>query len=97
MNSLNDQTVTDLRQMARRGESVASMFKELKDRLAPDASIVTILDYFRSAFCLTLAEAKPIAALSRSERREVEDEERLDELVTPAIAEHRSEWDETEH
>ncbi len=40
-------------------------------------------------FCLSLAEAKPIAALSRTEQREIIDEAMLDELVMPEINKHR--------
>jgi hypothetical protein len=55
--------------------------------------ILTLLSYFRHAFHLTLAEAKPIAALSRNEQRDVEDEPLLDELLSPAILNHRSDWE----
>ncbi len=84
--------VTDLRTMARRGDSVGLMFQELKRRLGAD--IVPILEYMRSAFCLSLAEAKPIAALSRTTDRNVVDDGQLEQLVGPAIAKHRQEWDE---
>ena len=69
------------------------MFKELKNRLGRDASIVTIIDYMRSAFCLTVAEVKPLAALSRNEQRDIVDEALLHDLVMPEIDKHRGEWD----
>jgi hypothetical protein len=69
------------------------MFRELKRRYGMETHIVQILNYFRRAFCLTLADVKPIGALSRNERREVEDEAFLDELLSPAILEHRADWD----
>jgi DNA integrity scanning protein DisA with diadenylate cyclase activity len=92
VSSLDENIIVGLREMARRGESVAMMFKELTARLG-SASIVTILDYMRTAFHLSLTEAKPIGALSRMERREIVDEALLNKLVMPEIEKHRSEWD----
>jgi hypothetical protein len=69
------------------------MVREAKRRLGEETHILTLLKYFRQAFHLTLAEAKPIAALSRNEQREVEDESLLDELLAPAILKHRSDWE----
>jgi hypothetical protein len=84
--------IARLRQMARDGDSVAMMIGELKARLGSNF-IIPILEYMRAAFCLSLQEAKPIAALTRTEHREVMDEALLNELVMPAIEKHRSEWD----
>jgi hypothetical protein len=78
--------------MARQGDSVAMLFRELTARLGSD-SIVSIIEYMRAAFCLSLLEAKPIAALTRTEKREMVDEAILNELVMPAIEKHRREWD----
>jgi hypothetical protein len=69
------------------------MVRELKRSLGTQIHIVNILDYFRHAFCLTLADVKPIAALSRNEQRDVEDKGLLDELLWPAIQQHRPEWE----
>ena len=85
--------LSQLRDMARNGDSVGTMFRALKERLGSDAHIVTIINYFRSAFFLTLSEVKPVGALSRTEQREIEDEKLLQELVMPEINKHRSEWD----
>jgi hypothetical protein len=93
MNELNEDTIHHLRDMARRGDSVSAIFKELKARLNPDTHIITIIEYMRSAFCLSLAEAKPIGALSRNDQREIVDEALLNELVMPEIHKHRGEWD----
>ena len=38
-------------------------------------------------------EAKLIAALSRDEERDVENEPLFDELLSPAILGHRSDWE----
>ena len=73
MQAINNDLTARLRQMARDGQPVAAMFTELKTALGADVSIVTILDHLRSAFCLSLAEVKPVAALSRnSERRQTD-------------------------
>jgi hypothetical protein len=82
-----------LRGMARRGRSPSEMVREVKRHLGTGTHILTLLSYFRHAFHLTLAEAKPIAALSRNERRNVEDEPLLDDLLSPAILNHRSDWE----
>ena len=92
MRELDQNIIARLRSMARQGDSVAMMFRELKTRLGSD-SIVPLLEYTRSAFCLSLAEAKPIAALSRTGQRDIVDESLLNELVMPEIEKHRSEWD----
>jgi hypothetical protein len=91
-NELNPAIISRLRQRARQGDSVPVLFRELKAQLGSN-SILPILEYMRAAFCLNLLEAKPIAALTRTEQREVMDEALLNELVMPAIEKHRSEWD----
>ena len=82
-----------LRGMARQGRSPSEMLRDVKRRLGAETHILTLLSYFRHAFHLTLAEAKPIAALSRNEQREVEDEPLLDDLLSSAILNHRSDWE----
>ena len=69
------------------------MVRELKRRLGMETHILPLLNYFRHAFHLTLAEAKPLAALSRNDHRQVEDEPLFDELLSPAILNHRSDWE----
>ena len=95
MDSINDQFVVELRRQAMQGESVLTMFNYLKSQLEPNNSIVSIINYFRVSFFLSLAEVKPIAALTRTEGREVVDEDRLNELLHPAIAMHRKQWDQS--
>ncbi len=80
-----------LRTMAQEGCPPSAIMKELKRRLGPGPHLLTLLDYFRQAFCLTLPEAKPIASLSRNNLRDIEDEPLFDELLIPAIQAHRSE------
>jgi hypothetical protein len=94
MGEFDQDLIAGLREMARRGESVGAMFGEIKARVGSHpGSILTIMGYMRSAFCLDLIEAKPVAALSRTDKREVTDEALLEELVMPKINKHRSEWD----
>jgi hypothetical protein len=89
--------VTTLRSMARAGQTPTELVGELRRHLGPAAHIVDVLAYFREAFKLSLAEAKPIAGLFRDDLRGVVgDEQLLDELVTPAIQSHRLEWDGSE-
>jgi hypothetical protein len=93
MSEINQDILVQLREMARRGDSVGSMFNWLKELLGPGATIVAIIDHMRSAFFLTITEVKPVAALSRTDRREVVDETLLHELVMPEIDKHRGQWD----
>jgi hypothetical protein len=93
LQQLDQEVIGILRSMARQGRSPSEMIRELKRCLGMETHIVTLLNYFRQTFCLTLADAKPIAALSRNEQREIEDEDLLDNLLLPAILNHRSDWD----
>jgi hypothetical protein len=93
MEQLSQAVMSNLRSMARQGRSPSELVRELKRTLGAETHIVTLLNYFRQAFCLTLADAKPIAALSRNERREIEDEALLDELLLPVILDRRSDWE----
>jgi hypothetical protein len=51
------------------------------------------MDHMRAAFCLNLAEVKPLAALSRTNERDLLDEIHLERVLMPAILYHRGEWD----
>jgi hypothetical protein len=93
MTRVDPNNIRHLREMARRGATAATMFRELKGRLGSGAHILDILDCFRDAFCLTLSEAKPVGALSRSANRDITDEELLNTLVMPHIERHRRDWD----
>src|SRR5262245_15399827 len=91
-NELNPAIISRLRQMARQGDSVGTLFRELKARLGSN-SIAPIIEYMRATFFLSVREVKPLAALTRTEQRDVMDEARLNALVMPEIEKHRSEWD----
>lgn len=90
---LDPATIENLRNMARQGRSASEMVRELRRCLEPEAYIVMVLNYFREAFRLTLADVKPIAAFTRNKQREIENEARLDALLVPAILKHREDWD----
>jgi hypothetical protein len=93
MSELDQDIILQMRDMARRGKPVSTIFKELENRLGHGAHIVTIIEYMRTAFYLSLAEVKPIGALSRNDQREIVDEALLNELVMPEINRHREQWD----
>lgn len=93
LEELDQAVIGTLRGMARQGRSPSEMLREVKRCLGAETHVLTLLSYFRHAFHLTLAETKPIAALSRNEQREVEDEPLLDDLLSPAILNHRSDWE----
>ena len=52
-----------------------------------------ILNGFRIAFALSLAEAKPVAAFTRNADREISDEDEFNNFVMPHINRHRAEGD----
>ena len=93
VDQLDQAIIGNLRCVAQEGRSPSELVHELRRCLGSQTHIVTILNYLRQAFCLTLADVKPIAALSRNEPREIEDENRLNELLLPAIQRHRSDWE----
>lgn len=93
MEQFDQAVLLSFRSMARQGRSPSEMLRTLKRSLGTETHIVTFLNYFRQAFGLTLSDVKPIAALSRNEQREVEDEALLDELLLPVIMKHRTDWE----
>jgi hypothetical protein len=93
MEQLDQALIETLRSMARQSRSPSEMFQVLKLGLGNEAHIVTILKYCRQALGLTLADVKPIAALSRNEPREIEDVALVNALLSPAILKHRADWD----
>ena len=93
MNTVDPNDVRKLREMARRGASVAAMYRQLKGRLGSGAHILYILNCFRDAFSMSLAEAKPLVAFTRTADREIDDEDTLNRLVMLEIEKHRNDWD----
>jgi hypothetical protein len=93
LEQLDQATIGMLRGMARKGRSPSDMFRELKQLLGMEIQILTLISYFRHAFHLTLAEAKPISSLTRNEQRKVDDEHLFDELLSTVILNHRPVWE----
>jgi hypothetical protein len=91
-----DKTLVEaLRAMARDGRMPSEMFVAIKGRFGPSCHILDIIRYFREAFRLTLAEAKPLAGVSdyRGDTgREIVDVPLLDSLLLPAIHGRAPEW-----
>ena len=92
MNVTRPSEIRHLREMARR-ESAATMFRDRRSRLGSSAHILDIVRCLRDAFCLSLAEAKPVFALTRSTDREITDEAEFNRFVTREIEKHRPDWD----
>jgi hypothetical protein len=88
------QTAAALRDLAKQGRTPAELYRELRQLVGPDTHIVCLMKHFRRAFHLSLEEAKPIAAFTRNEGRDIEDEGRLNELMAPVIWGRRTEWDQ---
>jgi hypothetical protein len=53
--------------------------------------MAAILEHLRSTFLISVAQVKPVAALSRNDRREIDNGQSLDQLVQPGILEHQPE------
>jgi hypothetical protein len=88
--------VTQLRAIVQAEQSVARALKALRHKLPADQrNKIGMIDCAREAFCLTLHEAGLIAGWDASGAAEISDE-RLDELVMPAIMSHRDEWADNE-
>lgn len=97
MSVSSDPTMIEtLRAMARAGRLPSEMFDAIKGQFGTACHILDIIRYFRQAFGLTLAEAKPLASLSGypgDTGREIVDVPLLDNLLQPAVTAHRAEWD----
>ena len=93
MRAIDPRIVAHLRSLVREDRSVSHALKTLHGMLPSDQrNMVAIIDYAKEAFCLTLHEASPIAGWDAEGAGEIPDE-RLDELLVPAVTAHRSEWD----
>ena len=85
----HEAVINSRQRMARQGCSPAELFRELKRWVGPETHIVTRLNYFRQAFRLTLADVKPLAALSRNSNGAIEYDALLNDLVAPVILKRR--------
>src|SRR5262249_62158678 len=80
---LNPAIISRLRQMARKGDSVGTLFRELKARLGSN-SIALIIENMRAAFFLCVRGEKTLAALTRTGQRDEMDQGPFTECVLPA-------------
>lgn len=90
--NLDASVLTQMRAMAGAGKRPSAVFEHLRRSLGEDVHVGTVLLYFREAFNLPLSEVKPVAALTRNDKREITDPARFDDLVGCAIERHRPEW-----
>jgi len=87
--------VEALRTMAQDDRMPSEMFVAIKGRLGTACHILDIIRYFRAAFGLTLAEAKPLACVSDypgDTGREIVDVPLLDSLIQPVIVARAPVW-----
>ena len=90
--AMDENLIMQLRAMVQRDQSLSRALKRLYEGLSPhERRKITLIDYAREAFCLSLHEASPIAGWDARGAAEISDEH-LDELVVPAIMSHRDEW-----
>ena len=93
MTPINQGIVTKLTAMAREGNSPAQILHKLVELMPPGkVHKVTLINYMRAAFALTLEQASPIAGWAADNSGELKDSQ-LNELVAPDILSTRSQWD----
>jgi len=86
-NSIDDNRVEQLRDLARQGATVADMVHFLRMSLGPiDGLTIRILRYFRTAFSLTLREARNVEGAHCMGNAALSDGE-LDSILRPLILE----------
>jgi hypothetical protein len=85
--------VDHLRNLARQGNVPSEMLRDLVHRLGPETTHkLTLVNYIRLAFFLTLRQASPIAGWAPDGSGELNDEQ-LDAFTMPEIARSRDKWD----
>jgi hypothetical protein len=90
--AMDAKLVAQLRAMVQRDQSLSHALKRLFQELSlSERGKITLINYAREAFRLTLHEASPIAGWDTTGTGEISDEH-LDELVVPAIMSHLEEW-----
>lgn len=92
MPEILDDIVSQLRSMARRGETPANLLRYLSGLLpSVPAKKALLIKYMREAFSLALAEASPIAGWAADDSGELKDNQ-INQLIEPAILGHRDQW-----
>jgi hypothetical protein len=93
MNDFDPSLIHMLRAMAGDHCSVAEMARAILPKMSSGGgNAIEVLRYFREAFCLTLAQAKPVADWIVYNRTESSDSE-LHKLVWPCIESLRAFWE----
>lgn len=93
MPQIDQKIVVRMQTVLRETGSVSDALGTLRGLLPDqDRNTVRIIEYAREAFGLSLREAAPIAGWDADGAGEIPDD-RLDELVIPAVRRHRSHWD----
>ena len=94
MENTKSELVSQLQQMAHQGHTPARMLREMIPLLGPGIPHkLTLIAHMRKAFCLSLAEAKPIAGWSADAMAELSDDQ-INNLIKPAIAKNKVRWDQ---
>jgi len=92
MEKINPAMVEHLRVMARQGHTPSQILRELIRRLAAEKPHkVTLVQYMREAFCLTLRQASPIGGWADDGSAELSDD-KIDHFILPEIEQNRSRW-----
>jgi hypothetical protein len=79
--------------MARASHTVPEMLREVSRNLGPEtAHELTLAQYLREAFALTLAQVKPIGGWYPNGEGELSDPQ-LNDIIMPEIAKNRQQWD----
>jgi hypothetical protein len=85
--NLDSARIERLRGLARQGQTIAEMVHDLRSSLGPVPGFtVTMLRYFKTAFNLTLAEARVIEGAACMGNEALSDDE-LDSILRPLILE----------
>jgi hypothetical protein len=93
MESMKQALLDQMRTMARQGATVPDMLHELiRHHVSEPCHTVTLIQYLRAAFGLSLQQAAPLGGWLPDRAGELSDAA-LDELILPEIMSNRSRWD----
>ncbi len=93
MPGFHEKMITNLRNMARRGNPPSQMLRAVVNFFnTKEPHKLDIIKHMREAFCLTLQQAKPIAGWSADGRGQLSDSQ-LDDFLMPEILKNRNEWE----
>lgn len=96
MAELDATVIRQMRAMARNGEGPSRVLREVIARLSPDIPHkVTLINYMREAFCLSLQQAGPVAGWAGAGAGDLTDAQ-FDALIAPEIHKNRRTWESAE-